>query len=349
MTKYDGVLVRDGNDDVGEIPYKGEEMGMPCHSPDILPLQSITSVATLISAYDKGYSGDDSVQIGQATTIYVRGKNVGTSDHSASAKLYYTLCSLMLHPKNWVKVFTGVNGEYSEDKGVDLVEMVNLNGNTTLSKEQVAVTRTPFFLLLPTPTDSSLHYCLISEIVTKGKEVTIPKDFATAGEYIKFIIDHPGFAYRNLITVSSSVSQMSQTVHYGNPSKKEIYATFSIKCTNGIPKNSTVKLTPRTLLLKDEDKQKIPYKIKSKILDDDHEVNFSWKVPASYDGMLLIEIIPPIGGSFDKGAKVNVTKSMPVLAVESGYTGNALRVLQERENQGYVLERTVGAVTFKFT
>ncbi|MCY1045305.1 hypothetical protein OV208_28575 [Corallococcus sp. bb12-1] len=218
-TTYDDLFFRTTTSDAGEIPSPRNY-----ESPDIIPY-GISPQGDPKTLFTSNYGQD----VGQNLVgngpnyIYLRTKNLSSGPQQGVASLYYSKASLLLFPDQWQdnQILTSDNQPGSLLKAD--------------SAGDIAVTESPFFW---EPNDiSGDHYCLISRVVTDKHENPIPQ-VGTYSDLTDFIIENPGFGWRNVSVVDSNSPNFNHTIQFpGKPDGGQFI--FLLTCTN-VPAGGSV-------------------------------------------------------------------------------------------------------------
>lgn len=268
MSTYDDLFFRTILDDKGQLPRPS-----PAYtSPDIIPY-GITPTPRPKEVFAENYANDVGQNLLENADnyIYLRVKNLAKEFRSGSVWLYALNANLNLYPDLWKK-----NALQTSDKNIDN-NRLNVIG---ADPRGVAVTDNPFVWRAPTPD----HYCLVSRIVTDEHPSEIP-DVNHVDDLTEFILDNPGFGWRNISIVSKDAPDKTvKGIHYVQGTAAATI-TFDILCTN-VPEGASVEFSagtpgpsPLIALKKTE--------VGSSLPDDDE--NYNWHagvdcfVPAGYE------------------------------------------------------------------
>jgi len=187
-TSYDDVYMRDNLRDTGAIP----SIGTWYISPDIIPNGTSVMenpVTTLTDSYNQDI-GQETV-LNQQNYFYVRGKNLYPGARTAKFELYYCPSNLFLFPSVW-----------------ETTQLKTSAGETqvsaTVSAQGDIVVPTNAFTFNP---KSDIHHCLIGRVITDTHPNPLPASGSIANmeALAKFIMDHPSFAWRNVVLVRKDV------------------------------------------------------------------------------------------------------------------------------------------------
>jgi hypothetical protein len=225
-TQYEDLLVRDNFGDDGTIPSQGA----PFHSPDVLPLQSVTfGFPQANDSYDSGDDLGKAILAPGINNIYVRAKNLGTTNSSGTASLYYSSSNLFLLPATWNAI--------TLPDGTGAATMLDASQSSIIQSKSVCLSN-PAFLLTNLPA-SGAHYCIISVLQTPAHPVVIPQSFPSNAYAVSWVLNNPGVGWRNLNVVPASTPQIVATYGYSNITP----AYLLFRCIGvDLPVGSTVTL-----------------------------------------------------------------------------------------------------------
>jgi len=185
---YMDMIMRDSLADIGKVPATGTLS----HSPDIVPVGTMPLAdpkATLQGNWYKDIG--QNLQANQYNYIYLRGRSLyPTPPETGTVSLFYTPASLIMWPQQWVK------NTIKTEQGADTVEF----GNTTFG--EIVTGSEPFSWDPPPLANSGDHYCLISRVATTGHPDPVPTSFSTIQDFINWVANNPGVAWRNVVLVN---------------------------------------------------------------------------------------------------------------------------------------------------
>ncbi len=185
---YDDVFVRSRLGSTGSTP----ETGCWTHSPDIIPNGTAVMedpVKSLTDSYDSDV-GKETV-LNQTNYFYIRGKNLYDGARTAKFEMYYCPSNVFLWPSLWV------DNQLKTSAGETQVEA------SVAAKDDVVVPVNAFTHL----PKSTLHHCTIGRVITDGHPNPMPEagSIADITALAKFMLDHPGFCWRNIVLVNKDV------------------------------------------------------------------------------------------------------------------------------------------------
>lgn len=219
MPTYDDIYVRDNFGDSGSIPSTGN----PYQSPDLIPCQSgVLTMSQLVTNYPGPDIGMNIVQ-GGVNNIYVRGRNLSTSNSAGRTTLNRANSSLLLLPEQWVPIQT--MGGQSE------VTLVDLNSSPTIGPGAICAGSQAFVLTGLPP--SNFHYCLIGIIQTNAHPITVPTRFDSNAAFASWVQTNPAVGWRNVNLVANTQVQDISSFLFGSTDPNPAYFYFQIKAPSG--------------------------------------------------------------------------------------------------------------------
>lgn len=193
-SQWADVYMRKGLDDNGTVPYPGTSWTW---SPDIVP-NGTTVMANAPAVLAANYGTDPGLPTvpDQPNFYYVRAKNLFGGQRTATFELYYCPANLFLLPSLWS------GNQLSTSSGaLQVTGSAANNGDVLVATEPFAFN----------PPDSTQHHCLVSRLTTPGDPNPMPADFATLDALGTFILNHPDFAWRNVVTVDGDIPTFTHT------------------------------------------------------------------------------------------------------------------------------------------
>lgn len=196
-SQWKDLLLRKALDDTGTVPYPG---GSWTNSPDIIPNGAavVADPQATFGTKDayKADQGQPTVR-SQRNYFYVRAKNLAAAAETGDVFLYYCPQNLFLFPSLWK------DNQLGTSSGKTSIPVTAPNAG------DVAVTPEAFTYI----PDSDMHACLISRVATKANPSPLPNDgdFADIDGLAKFIVSHPGYAWRNVVLVDKGVPTFNHT------------------------------------------------------------------------------------------------------------------------------------------
>jgi hypothetical protein len=215
-SQYEGLLVRDNFQDVGEVPTTGN----PYLSPDIIPVQS-QSLTWAVASQKYGEDIGRQIVNGGVNNIYVRAKNLAPGNVTGTVALYYSNASLFLITTQWIQL--------TDPAGNQNLNFLDGSSNTSIAAGSVALVN-PAFLLTGLP--DGQHYCMITVIQTSGlPPVVIPGSFPSNADFAAWVQNNPAVAWRNLDVIANPVSSLIRTATFGNEDEASDNFVFQAVCT----------------------------------------------------------------------------------------------------------------------
>ena len=223
--KYDDIFVRDDLSDQGNVPYEGNIL---YRAPDIVPYgpNPLTNYKQELVTQYANDSLAGNIEHGEYNYIYVRGKNLGSSDRTGSVNLYYVQSSLVTNVDKWKQI------KYENTKpGVSI----------SAAAGKAAAGDDAFHWNAPNP-DPGYHFCLIAQVVTPQHPDAIPKKITNYAEYVKWVRDHPGVAMRNVQVVDKFPDPTQQwKMDLDNLETTERVFLINVQC-DGCPVDGTIHI-----------------------------------------------------------------------------------------------------------
>lgn len=213
MTTYNDVMIRDGFDDNGQMPYAGT---YPWQSPDIIPRQNPIApgqVQALLGAATWAQDSGQAIENGQINYIYLRASNLGTTTTTATITLYMEKATTMLAPSIWSNA-------------------QNTIGSTTitLAPGEKAAAAQPVLWNVPPGTGA---YCLIARVVTANNPNPIPQQFPNPLAFYTWVRQYPNVANRNLSFVDMIPNTaLQRTLQARNAFSTPTPVLYSVECDN---------------------------------------------------------------------------------------------------------------------
>ncbi|CAM3091582.1 hypothetical protein G4177_22665 [Corallococcus sp. ZKHCc1 1396] len=225
-TMYDDLFFRSNLSDYGQLPSPP----LAYESPDIIP-SGIYPTNDPQAFFSSNYNqdvGQNLVTDGQ-NYIYLRTKNLSSGAESGKVSLYYTPASLLLYPNKWKD-----NALKTSDNQTEVFLQAPRAGD-------IAVTDNPF--VWAPNSISGDHYCLISRVSTPKHDNPVP----VVGSYTdltEFILNNPGFGWRNVALVDANSPTFNTTVEYSQGTEAGSII-FQLECTN-VPGGASVAFSAGT-------------------------------------------------------------------------------------------------------
>jgi hypothetical protein len=288
-TQYDDIYFRDNFDDDGTVPSRG----YPYWSPDIIPVRNATLTWTQISStYNSGTDIGKDIINGGVNNIYVRAKNLNTTNTSSgTVALYYSKASLLMLPTRWIPIST--------PPGQNTAPLVDGNQKPTIAAKGICVGNPPFLLqnLPPNPGD---HYCLVGVVNTPTHPVTIPQSFADNVAFVQWVQNSPSVGFRNLNVVPNNQTQLIRGFTFGSTNPTSAYFYFRIVAQ---------KFQTGTGIVAQCSDASSPINFSGSLPAPDGDGNqitgFEQRLPANFTSTLLVTATSP-GGPFPDGAKLHI-------------------------------------------
>ncbi len=228
MSMYDDLFFRTNLNDTGQLPIPS-----PAYtSPDIIPY-GITPTPRPKEFFAENYANDVGQNLLENADnyIYLRAKNLAKESRSGSVWLYALKANLNLYPDLWKNYAL-----QTSDKNVDNNRLNVISADS----RGIAVTDNPFVWRAPSPD----HYCLVSRVVTDEHPSDIP-DVQHVTDLTEFILDNPGFGWRNVTIVSADKPDTTtKGIHFVQGTEAAT-VTFDILCTN-VPEGALVEFSAGT-------------------------------------------------------------------------------------------------------
>ncbi len=239
---YDDLYLRGSLSDVGEFPQQG---GGLSSSPDIVPVGSVPLADpefTLSSTWRQDIGTD--LLADQQNYLYVRAKNLHQGANNGDTQLYYSPASLILWPEQWS------NNALSTQTGARQVSL------KAAGFGQIAVGDNPF-TWRPSQPQPGDHYCLIARTSTAEHPNPVPGPFSSMDAWVTFLRDNPGFAWRNVSTITRDTPSLQVDVQLSVPEQCQLYvllgtqnvtpgAAMQFTCATGGP--DPLLILPKTVI-----------------------------------------------------------------------------------------------------
>ncbi len=280
---FTGFLIRDTLADNGTTPTNGAAS----QSPDIIPYQNnILTDATAVSTY--GSNIGIGVLNGAINNIYIRAKNLSSSSQKGSARLYYTLSTLLGQPSQWTnnQVLTAGGSQTSTFE-----DATTPSNGSNVGAGDIALAEFNLTSLQAPPKGS--HYCFISVGTLTGQSPNIPTSFATNSAFVNWIQSNPNVAWRNFSYQPPNSPTIVTNCQFGNLNNASAEMVFMITATN-CPTNTAVlfQCTSTTP----------PINVTVNLPSPDSEgiqtTSTTQNVPANFSGTMMIQGTAPSGQSF---------------------------------------------------
>lgn len=286
MTTYNDLFVRDNFSDTGVFP----SVGVPCQSPDIIPVKNgILSWATANATYggpDQGMS----IINGGVNNIFVRSKNLNTVSGSGTVSLYYANASLFLRPSTWTQITAA--------GGIGSLQLVDGSGNTAIAANSVALSN-PSFLLTALP--GNAHYCLITVVQTTAHPVTIPTTFSSNGAFAQWVQNNPAVGWRNISYQPNTSTQLIRTFNFASINPTNTYFHFRV-LGNGFASGTPINAQCTDQSCPISQNLTLP----APDVNGNQITGFDVSVPANFNGNLVVTATSP-SGAFPLGATLKVS------------------------------------------
>lgn len=292
MAQYTDIYVRDSLTDTGVFPSAGDAY----RSPDIIPLQKGTLTAAQAATT---YGQDQGLAIvnSQVNNIYVRAKNLQpTGTEPGTVQVYRASAGLFLQPSLWNQNALTTPG------GSVTATFLDANNSSNLSPQAVGLSNPPFQIAaFPSPT---LHWCLIAVVTTPKTTVVIPPTFPSSAAFASWVQQTPAVAWRNLVIVPSTTTQIVKTATFGNLDTSPSQMYFRMVAT-GLPAGTTVNALSTDALCPINQTVTLPAPTAP---GGQQITGFESIVPATYStGVLTLTITPPTGRPFAPGGTLDVS------------------------------------------
>jgi hypothetical protein len=285
LPTYNDLYVRDALDDNGTIPYNGATAYL---SPDIIPAQAqVLTAAQLAASYGTNPT-DTNINTQQINNIYLRAKNLSANSASGTISLYYTKSSLMLIPSQWV------NNKIPTATGATVQNLVDVNGNTSIASNAVAVGSSAFTFNAP-PVPQGFHYCMIAQVVTAAHPNAIPASFANSSAFISWVVNNPAICYRNVNIVSATLPAYQQGATFTNLDNAAEQYMFIVQGANW-PANTSVNIQSTAV--------GFSFSYTQPFGSAPQNVSTIQTVPALFSGSVLVTLTPPAGTTVPATATV---------------------------------------------
>lgn len=280
---YNDVFMRKNLNDKGDYPATGAWT----QSPDIIP-NGITLIPDPVTTLTNSWNSD----IGKETVLYqqnyyyVRGKNLFNGPRTAKFELYFCPSNLFLFPSLWVE-----NQMLTSSGQKQVSASVQKQGDIVVPIEP--------FTNRPT---SDIHHCLIGRVITDGHPNPLPTQgqVTTMDDLAKFILNNPGYAWRNVVLVSRDVPTFT---HYFNLStgNEGGNVRMGINC-KGITPKSRVAFSCGTPIPSGPDKGKLIELVPTEVTQSDMFLGtIDYYLPANFTTTVSYSYWanPPIQANWD--------------------------------------------------
>jgi hypothetical protein len=194
---YDDVYVRSNLSENGMYPATGAWT----QSPDIIP-NGTNVIADPVKSLTDSYSKDVGKEtvLNQQNYYYIRAKNLYNGARTAKFELYYCPSNIFMFPSLWVD-------NQLETSGGEKQVSASVNALNDIVVPTSAFTNVP---------KSSVHHCMVGRVITDSHPNPLPAsgtitDMTSLG---KFILDHPGFCWRNIVLVNKDVPTFTHSFDF---------------------------------------------------------------------------------------------------------------------------------------
>jgi len=266
---YDDVFMRDNLSEIGTAEPKG---GVWTHSPDIIPT-GVNLLENPVSYLTENWRRD----VGRKTVykqqnyFYMRAKNLHQGAREATFELYYCPQNLFLFPDLWIK------NQLSTSDGKKEVH------TSTEKYAGILVPDNPF-VHIP---ESDTHHCMIGRVITADHPNPLPtrEQVGNFDQLAKYILDHPGMAWRNVALVKKDVPTVISSFGFDsgsaggriliglNCSNAPLGSSVAFSCGTPIPsgpdQGKTIELQKTVLtqpsMFLGQEEMNLPANFKSKI------------------------------------------------------------------------------------
>lgn len=221
-TPYTDLMIRDYFGDNG-TPRSGTLSA----SPDIIPwgTEPLPDFQTYLTTQQAVNSdlGKDIVGY-QDNYLFVRCLNLSSAAAAGKVYLYYSPSNLLMAPGLWsTNVLNTQNGA-----GYGVVSIKNTG--------DFGVGDLPF-VWVPSPPPNNTHYCMVARLVTDQHPNPIPTNVATFNDFVSYIANNPGTAWRNVAFVGTAPDWSNVVPVTSLSADAQLY--FQVQCTN-VPIGSQV-------------------------------------------------------------------------------------------------------------
>lgn len=225
MPTYDDLFIRDTLDDTGQIP---SGTASASYSPDVIVWGNELIPdpdVFLVQNYNTTWYKD--IVVGETNYIYCRAKNLYTLPQTGSLYLYYAPGGVMSDIAVWRKnqLSTAIPGQ----------NYLKLNARRP---GEVVVGDTAF----EWKPKVAGHFCFVAQITTARNPNPLPPSFSSTQQYVKWVLDNPAVAWRNVTVVNNaSPPQFQQQYAFQNLDDFEREYIFVMSSQN-LPFDSTMSM-----------------------------------------------------------------------------------------------------------
>jgi hypothetical protein len=287
MTNATGFLLRTSLSDTGTLPRSGNWTGCP----DIIPA-GVTSIAAKDMTSDAAYGRviDNALSQGLTNYMYLRAKNLNTTQLTQKAYMFQVAGSLVLHPEIWYGANNLVGFDVKNDRYDPNSPSSPDNMKIVKKYEQVIsalpgqVGVTEAFSWKPQTTE---HHCLVGVVADNWQAVLANYNQAgTMDALALWIYGNPSMGWHNvnIVPVTSTVYEGQTAYRHSNADES---ITFTI-VANNVPVGARVSFSSNTST------------------SSHNNIGVGWTTVSA----------PPDGGATNPDFEVGTT-----LIVEKGYTG----------------------------
>jgi hypothetical protein len=198
VSRAQGIYIRKGLDDAGQIPYEQPLNG----SPDINPAGT-SPIPDPQTYYRQNWGNDPATKVERAVTnyVYVRGMNLFPGAEDGEIHLYWCRATTYEKPSVWA------SQPVPNQAGPTAPARVS-----AAAAGDVVVGETPFLWTGPIDQD---YYFLIARVVSRFAPNPIPPDGTFGMEWLRW---HPGFAQRLFsFAAAGALEARTLRVGFGNP------------------------------------------------------------------------------------------------------------------------------------
>jgi hypothetical protein len=187
--------MRDDLADTGQIPSKAATAS---NSPDVI-VWGTDPAPDPAQFFSTNYRTTwyRNAAFGQQNFLYCRAKNLFPGSQTGRVYLRYANAGLFSDIASWRDNIIGTS-----IAGQDFI-------NLSAQRNEIVVGDSAFVWTPPQPPPGA-HYCLVAQLVTEENPNPLPLRFASSEEYVKWVVDNPAVAWRNVQVVNAGTPPQYQ-------------------------------------------------------------------------------------------------------------------------------------------
>ncbi|QDG79139.1 hypothetical protein [Labrenzia sp. PHM005] len=286
MPQYDDLFLRTELSDTGQYPSTA---ATAYYSPDIIvwgtePLED----PDVFLSENYGKTWYKNVLFEQANYIYCRAKNLSSASQTGKLYLYYANGGLLSDVAKWRQ---NVIGTAIPDQNY-----VDLSARREGQSGDITAGNSAFVWTPPVKG----HYCFIAQITTEDHPNPLPQSFKDQQAYVKWILDNPAVAWRNLSIVDSTDKpEFQEEYNFQNldPDRREYLFLMQ---TTSLPVETSLTMISGAV------GPEPPINTGTVVRRGNTSLSQTSTLPAHFDGSLLATVKLPTGQQWGPSMKVTI-------------------------------------------